>query len=125
MHINLIQKLADLLIRLGVIGVVRQVHLFFLNGADQALRVPILSRVPHRRHAGLHLRVTQHLNIGGGSILAPLIRVMDLRGALEQRPPQGRQGQLRVQETPQVPPADTANRSINTARNTNSRGSRM
>ena len=75
--VNIVEKVTDLLISIMEVLIVRQVDLFFLDGADDAFSIAILSSCTYVCHADSDLGIIKQVNIGGGSILPALVRVMN------------------------------------------------
>src|SRR5262245_22204207 len=72
--IHLVQEPTQLPQRVGEVEVLRQGHLFFLDGPQQPLGVAVLTRRADGRHAQEHAAVTQPLDIVGGCVLHALDR---------------------------------------------------
>ena len=99
-YVNLVKQAAYLAQDIRIVHIFRQLYLFLLNRAHKPLRIAILPGFAHLGHTDLDASVLEPLSVGGGSVLHALVRVMDLRGILGQRPLQGEQCQGLIQRLP-------------------------
>jgi len=78
-HVDLVEKAADLSVSIMIAIVFKQIHLLLFDCAQEALGETVLSRLLHIGHANLNTMRLQPLSVGGGSILHALVGMMHLR----------------------------------------------
>src|SRR5438309_2317179 len=76
--VHRVQEAAQLPVGVGEVLVLRQLHLFFLDGTHQPLGVTVLPWFAHGRHAELRPDTTEAVNVVGGGVLHALVGVVDL-----------------------------------------------
>ena len=82
-HLHLFQELLYLLVSIRIILIVRQVHLFFFDGAHQTFRIAILPRGPDICHTDSNVVLLQHCYISWRRVLHSLIGVMNFRALVQ------------------------------------------
>jgi len=70
--IHVIQDAPDLLVCFVIVEVFRQVHLLFLDRADETLRVAVLPGRALVGYADSNLSIVQDLGVSRGRVLDPL-----------------------------------------------------
>ena len=103
-HVNLVQKVAELGIDVSIAQVMRQVNFLLFESAHQAFGIAVLSGLPDFSHTDGDVGLGERGNIGCGCVLDSLVGVVDTRWlTLRQGTLQGGQGQRLVECPPQVP----------------------
>src|SRR5690606_16048285 len=81
--VDISKKTTDLLVGIVKVLVVRQIDFFFLDGADDTLRIAILPGFTDRGRADGNLGFGEQSKMSGGGIVSTLVRVVNLwRGSL-------------------------------------------
>lgn len=79
--VDLLQKVADPLACLDLVGVVRSIHFFLLQGTHQTLAKTLLGRTSDVGQTDLRLLLLELVHIPAGQIQNAVIAVMDRRRA--------------------------------------------
>jgi hypothetical protein len=87
--IHVIQDAPDLLVSIMTIKIIRQIHLLFLDSADETLRVAVLPGLALIGHADMKFSILQDLSVGRGcvldSIANPKLRVIGITSLITMR----------------------------------------
>jgi hypothetical protein len=67
--IHVIQEAPDLLVSVMIVKIFRQIHLLFLDSADETLRVAVLPGLVLIGYADLNFSILQDLSVGRGCVL--------------------------------------------------------
>ena len=111
-HIDVVEEPAQLAEGISIVFVVRQVNFLLFDGSHETLGVAVLPSLTDLGHADLRIDSLEHLGVRRGRILDALVRMVDFRSVLSQRPVQGHQRQRLVQAASQMPASDTAGEDI-------------
>src|SRR3712207_2946451 len=106
--IHVVDEATDLCQRLIKIAIVRQIDFFFLERANHAFGKAILGRFTNSGHTDLDASLLQEVDILRRGILNALVAVVNARGVILQRSPEGRRRQLLRKRARELPATDIA-----------------